>query len=171
MSKQNKADAIQEQHERQMHQQNFGRPNDGSNAPETLKYVTKPEDIENVIPEMGWVNSTSPSTANFSSDDVKSKEWVIEYARLLAQMQHPPEYGITGHRRAFVYDDVNESKQPLDPGDMTQVEGFAEIGKHALTRGEDGWAVKTSTRDTKESIVHDENEKNSGGGILSRLRG
>jgi len=161
---------MQEQFERSIHQGNINSPGD-SNAPETLKYVSQPEDIESPVKSLEWINSRSTSTTNLSEEDVRSKEWVIEYHRLMAKAQRPPDYGITGHRRAWVYDDPEEYKMPLSPGDELETEGFSEIGKESSNRSKEGWATETATRDTKESIVRDDSEDDGSSGILGRIRG
>jgi len=168
MSKQN-GNAIEQQHRRQLHSGNLQGPGD-TNAPETLKYVSKPEDIDSPIEALEWINSKSTSTANLSEEDVRSKEWVLEYHQLMARMERPPEYGVTGHLRAYVYDDVSEYKKPLKSSETLEVEGYTEVGKEASTRSKDGWGVETSTRDTKESIVRDDEQSGGGGGILGRFR-
>ncbi len=160
---------IQEQYERQLHQGNLSGQGQ-TNAPETLKYVSKPEDIESPVEALEWINSKSTSTANLEEEDVRSKEWVIEYNREMSTMDHPPTYGVTGHLRAVMYDDVSEFKEPLSPGDNVELEGYSEIGKEASTRSKDGWATETATRDTKESIVRDENADKNSGGLLARIR-
>jgi hypothetical protein len=141
-----------------------------TNAPETLKYVSKPEDIDSPIEALEWINSKSTSTANYTEEDVRSKEWVLEYHLLMAKMERPPEYGVTGHLRAFVYDDVDEYRKPMKAAETLEAEGFTEVGKESSTRSKDGWGVETSTKDTKESIVRDEEDKNSSGGILGKFR-
>lgn len=160
----------EEQFKRQVHQGNFQTAED-SNAPETLKYVSKPEDIESPVEALEWINSRSTSTTNLSEEDVRSKEWVIEYHRLMSQMERPPAYGIKRHRRAWVYDSVDEYKEPLGPNEELKTEGFSEIGKESSARSKDGWATETSTKDTKESIMRDDTDESGGGGLLSRIRG
>ena len=54
--------------------------------------------------------------------------------------------------------------------DDAETEGYTEIGKEATTRSKEGWGVETSTRDTKESIVRNDEETGKGG-ILGRIRG
>jgi len=166
---QNGKDYREEQQRRQIHMSQATGPAGDSNAPETLKYVSKPEDIESPIEALEWINSKSTSTANFDPEDVRSKEWVLEYHQLMARMERPPDYGISGHLRAFVYDDVSEYRKPLKPSERLEVEGFTEVGKESSTRSKDGWGVETSTKDTKESIVRGE-DQNGSGGILGRLK-
>jgi hypothetical protein len=156
------------QFRRQVHAANMQGVED-SNAPETLKYVSKPEDIESPVEALEWINSRSTSTTNLSEDDVRSKEWVIEYHRLMAQQERPPAYGIVGHRRAFMYDDIDEYKLPLSPNKELETEGYSEIGKESSARSKEGWATETSTADTKESIMRDETQEEGGGGILDRI--
>lgn len=166
--KEDRQDEIEEQFKRSVHQGNLQMAED-SNAPETLKYVSKPEDIESPVESLEWINSRSTSTTNLSGDDVRSKEWVIEYHRLMSKIPHPPSYGIKRHRRAWVYDSRDEFKAPLDSSDELETEGFSEIGKESSHRSEDGWATETATKDTKESIMRDDGEDDSGG-LLSRIK-
>lgn len=160
----------EKQFERQVHQGNLQQPGD-SNAPETLKYVSKPEDIDSPVEALEWINSRSTSTTNLSEEDVRSKEWTIEYHRLMSQMQLPPAYGITGHRRAWVYDDVDEYRMPLDQNEQLETEGFAEVGKESSNRSKDGWATETATKDTKESIMRDDTDEGGSSGLLGKIRG
>lgn len=159
----------QEQFKRQVHQGNLQMAED-SNAPETLKYVSQPEDIESPVEALEWINSRSTSTTNLSKEDVRSKEWVIEFHRLMSKMARPPAYGITGHRRAWVYDNPDEYKLPLDHTEEMRTEGFSEIGKESSNRSKEGWATETATKDTKESIMRDDSEDGGGGGLLSRIK-
>lgn len=158
----------QKQFERSVHQGNLQMAGE-SNAPETLKYVSQPEDIDSPVEALEWINSRSTSTTNLSEEDVRSKEWVIEYHRLMSQMERPPSYGVAGHRRAWMYDDVDEFKVPLGPNEELKTEGFAEIGKESSNRSKEGWATETATKDTKESIMRDDTDESGGGGLLSRL--
>lgn len=156
--------------EHQIHTQNLGRPEDQDDtAPQTLKYVSEPEDIEAPIDALEWINSKSASTSNLEPEDVRSKEWVLEYFQLLARLEHPPEYGLKGPLRAWAYDDSEEYRKPLKPSDRLETEGFTEVGKEAKSRSKDGWGVETATKDTKESIVRGK-ESDSSGGILGKLR-
>lgn len=158
-----------QQDNRDFHRQQLAQQTEGSNAPETLKYVSEPEDVDAPIEALDWMNSKATSTANLSQEDVQSKNWVVEIHQLIARMDKPPEYGIHGHLRAFVLDDADAYEQPMTPGDKLEVEGFTELGKEAFTRSKEGWGVETSTKDTKESIVRDQNQ-DANGGFLSRVR-
>jgi len=168
MSKQE--DYEQRQMQRALHQGNLGGGQGSSNAPETLKYVSQPEDIESPVESLEWINSKSTSTANLSEEDVQSKKWIVEYHRELAITPYPPENGVTGHLRAYVYDDPDEYRMPLETDKRVETEGFMEVGKESNTRSKDGWGVETSTKDTQESIVRDDEDKSSGSGILGRFK-
>lgn len=152
------------------HDNNLSRRTDeDTQAPETLKYISEPEEsVDSPTDALKWINSKSASTANLTEEDVRSKDWILEYHQLLSRMEHPPEYGLTGHLRAWAYDDTAEYRKPLSSSKLLETEGYTEIGKEATTRSKGGWGVETSTRDTKESIVR--NDEESGGGILARLR-
>lgn len=162
---------METQRRHQHHSSNLARPpNDDDQQPQTLKYVSEPEDVDTPLDQLEWINSKSASTANFEEEDVRSKEWVLEYHQLIAKMARPPEYGLTGHLRAWAFDNQDAFEKPLAPDEELDVEGFSEIGKEASTRSKEGWGVETSTRDTKESIVRDGSGNNSGG-LLGKLRG
>lgn len=156
--------------EAQRHATNLQRPGDDDKTPETLKYISQPEEeIESPTEALEWINTKSASTANLNKEDVQSKPWILEYHQLLSRMEHPPEYGLSGHLRAWAYDAADEYRDPLSTSEMLDVEGFSEVGKLAITRSKDGWGVETSTKDTKESIVRDGKESKSGlRGLLSR---
>ena len=168
------SDDVKEREERQIeaqrHASNLQRPGDDDKTPETLKYISQPEEeIESPTEALEWINTKSASTTNLSEEDVQSKPWILEYHQLLSRMEHPPEYGLSGHLRAWAYDDAAEYREALNPQELLDTEGFAEIGKLAIRRSKDGWGVETSTKDTKESIVRD-NKDSKGGirGLLSR---
>jgi hypothetical protein len=160
----------EKQRQAEWHRQNLSRRSeDEDKAPETLKYISKPEDsVESPTDALEWINSKSASTANLSEEDVRSKDWVLEYHQLLSRMEHPPEYGLKGHVRAWAYDDVEEYRQPLSSSKLLETEGYTEIGKEATTRSKEGWGVETSTRDTKESIVR--GDEDDSGGLLGKIR-
>lgn len=162
-------EAREREFERQVHSNGLARQNPERDAPETLKYVSEPEDIDSPSDALAWINSKSASTTNLSNEDVRSEEWVIQYFQLLARMNKPPHYGISGHRRAWAHGDLDAFERPLEPDDKLEFEGFAELGNLTTRKSEDGWGVETSTRDTTESIMRkDEAESNSG--ILGRFR-
>lgn len=166
-----RATEIKEQQEHQRHQTNLARPSsDDDTAPETLTYISEPEDIDPGVDALEWINSKSSSTANLTEEDVRSKEWILEIHQLVAPMEHPPEYGLTGHLRAWAYDDREEFKKPRSVTDRMKTEGAKEVARESNTRSKEGWGVETATRDTKESIVRD-GDSDGGGGLLGRLRG
>jgi hypothetical protein len=163
-------DDMSEAQERQLHGGQLQGPAGDSNAPAVLEYTAEPEEIDAPIDELAWFNSKSTSTTNLEEEDIQSKEWVLEYHKEFAAMQRPPNYGIHGHFRAFVYDDTDEWARPIVPTERLEVEGYGEMGKEQSARSKEGWLTETATRDTKESIVRDEKDS-GGGGLLGRIRG
>lgn len=162
-------EARQRERDHSAHQAALSRPSQSHDAPETLKFVSQPEDINSPSEALEWINSKSASTTKLSSEDVRSDEWVIQYFQLLARMERPPHYGITGHRRAAIHGDISAFKRPIEPSDKLEFEAFAELGNLNVKKSEEGWNVETSTADTKESIMRkDENKQNNG--ILGRFR-
>jgi hypothetical protein len=163
-------DAYEEQREHETHMANLQANGQGMDrAPETLKYISEPEKIDSPSDGLEWLNSKAASTTNLSEEDVRSKEWVVEYFQLLARMELPPHYGLHGHRRAWAYGDIDEFKRPLTPDNKLDIEGFSELGKEASHRSKDGWGVQEATKDRKESVVR-KDEANTSGGLLGRFR-
>jgi len=170
MSPEPDQDQIDEARHQQRHDMNLGRPErDGDEAPRTLEYISEPEEsVDSPTEALEWINSKSASTTNLTSEDVVSKGWVLEYHQLLSRMEHPPEYGLARHERAWAYDAAEEWRKPLGSEDFLELEGYTEIGKEATARSKDGWGVETATRDTKESIVREDKDKS--GGLLGKIR-
>lgn len=163
-------DAYEEQRDHETHMANLrqdGRAVD--RAPETLKYISEPEQIDSPSDALEWLNSKAASTTNLSTEDVRSKEWVVEYFQLLARMEMPPPYGLHGHRRGWAYGDVGEFRRPLTPDNKLDIEGFSELGKEASHRSKEGWGVETSTEERKESVLRKDDGKTSGG-LIDRFR-
>ena len=170
MSSEPDQEQIDDARRAQRHDMNLGRAaDDREDAPRTLEYISEPEEsVDSPTDALEWINSKSASTANLSKADVQSKGWVLEYHQLLSRMEHPPVYGLAEHLRAWAYDDREEWRKPLSSEEFLEIEGYTEIGKEATTRSKDGWGVETATRDTKESIVREDNDKS--GGLLGKLR-
>ena len=161
--------------DQEVHQLNMQRrEDDDRRAPETLKYIADPsEEVEPPVDGLDWVSSKSTSTSNLKEEDVRSREWVIEFMQLLSRLERPTTDGLSGHLRAYAFDDPEETDQPLSPSEKLRIEGAGEVGKEASTRARDGWATETATADTKESIVQtkDDEDGNTRGGLLSSMRG
>lgn len=161
--------------DQELHGVNVRRPpDDEGRGPETLKFIAEPDDeVEPPVDGLGWLSGKSISTANFEEEDVRSREWVIEFYALLSQLERPTAEGLSGHRRAWAFDDPDATAEPLSPTEQLQVHGAGEVGKEAATRAKEGWATETGTADTRESIVRnpDDEGQDSRGGILSRIRG
>lgn len=156
-----------------MHSQNLsGQIEDDQNKAEILSQLSEIDDlpIGSEDPVLGQLTSAIASTTNLGEDDLRSKEWVYEYLRVVHKAPYPPSYGITGARRAFVYDDMNEYREPLDSEDAATVEAFLDNAKRALTRSEDAKVIEESTRTVNESVVKDDTQSSNGGsGILGRM--
>lgn len=171
-------EAIQEEHERRLHNANFQGPapeDKSSNAAEILRYLSEIDDlpIGTDDPVMGQLVSKLTSTSNLTAEQVRSNEWVREYILILYLSKHPSKDGMHGSDRAWAHDDVNAYREPLDPEDRMAIETFVTSSKLALARSEDMAVPKEATRTVKESIVSDEGKSGGGGsgGILGRIRG
>jgi hypothetical protein len=143
---------------------------DGSGA-EVLRQLSEIDDLP-TFPgaTLDQFVSKIISTSNLSEEDIKSDEWVREYILLLYKSQFPPDYGLTGHARAYALDDSSEKRDPLDGTLNTQIEAFKHTSGLALTRSEDMEATKEATRTIAESIARDESRDDSGsGGLLGKI--
>lgn len=143
------------------------------NAAEILRILSEIEDLPvdpTNDPIMGQLVSRLTSTANLSSEQVESNEWVREYIMLLYLCGKPRKSGMHGAWRGWAHGDVSEAHEPLGPNERMMLESFVTSSKLALTRSEDFKAVEESTRTISESVVHDDSKEGSGGGILGRFR-
>jgi hypothetical protein len=161
------------QRDAQFHGQNLADTNENGEAAEVLRYLADIDDlpIDKSDPIMGQLISKLMSTSNLSAEQVKSNEWVLEYLLILYLSKHPPKYGMHGVERAIAHDDPDERIDYLSPEDRTSLEAFIQVDKMVLTRSEDFEAVKESTRNVSESVVHDDNSDGGKGGIWGRITG
>ncbi len=74
-----------------------------------------------------------------------------------------------GSDRAWAHDDLEAYREPLTAEKRAELEAFVTTSNLALSRSEDGFATKEATRTVNESIVNDNDDGGSSGGILGRL--
>jgi len=160
----------QRDREQQLHAQHLAQAGDDDKGPETTRYISE-EEADGPVRGLDWMLSKTASTTNLEDERVEGDEWQIEIAAMLSRAAYPPPYGLTGSWRAWAHDDLDAALPAIDELEDVELEGFKQRGKDARHRSKGGWGVETSTRDTKESIVRDDRETNSSGGLLSRLRG
>lgn len=144
--------------------------NDGSGA-EVLRQLSEINDLPTFRGKtLDQFVSRVISTSNLSEEDIMSDEWVREYLLLLYKSQFPPDYGLTGHARAYALDEKSEKREPLDPQEGTEMEAFKHVSGLALSRSEDMTATKEATRTIAETLSRDETSDDSGGsGLLGKL--
>lgn len=159
----------EKQFERQVHQGNLQVGDGGATGPEVLEYVSKLDGVDTPVESVDWMNNPSASTTKLSEEDTKSREWEIEFYLTMAPQGHPPKEGVTGALRAYVYDEPGESKTPLSQEELMELLGYGTTGKDSAKRSEGGWATETSTRDTNESIIRDDNGDGGRSGLLGRF--
>lgn len=163
------------QYRRRLHQGNLQQPtemDDGSNAAEILRMLSDIDDLPidaTEDPIMGQLVSKLTSTANLTSAQVESNEWVREYIMLLYLCKHPRKQGLHGSWRGWAHGDRDEAIKPLGPSKRMEIETFVSTSKLGLTRSEDFKAVEESTRTISESVVHDDSKDNQGG-LIGRWR-
>jgi len=152
-----------------------GQERSGETA-QILRYLSEIDDLPMQPQEdevMGQLISVLTSTANLTTEEVRSNEWWREIIYTLWLCQKPEKDGVHGTERAWVTDDHRNDAEPLDPETRIRMEAMVGMSKLALTRSEDMAGVKEGTRDVKESFVHDDASKSggSGGGLLGRFKG
>lgn len=175
MSK-SQAEQRREEMERQQrhsyHANNLGGGQDDDGAAEILRYIADLDDIP--IDEgdelMQGLASKLLSTANLTSEQVTSNEWVLEYLLILYLAERPRKEGVHGAWRAWSHDDPSANVDPLPPDERRQIEQNITLVKLALTRSEGMEALKETTRNVKESYVRNEDDGEESSGILGRLR-
>lgn len=140
-----------------------------TDTPRVLEYISEVDDVAELRDDsLDQLTSKLASTANLDDETVAGKEWVGELQALLWKCRFPPDYGARGAFRAWMYDDLDEYRDPLSPGDVIEKEGYLHNFTLALTRSKGFKGPEMATKDTKESIVRGKDKK-SGGGILERL--
>lgn len=175
MSTQEEVEEMEAQRRRaQYHSNNLAAPDEqDGEAAEILRYIADVEDlpVDENDEVMQQLVSRLVSTANLSKEQVRSHEWVVEYILVLYLSMNPPKYGLHGHERAIVHDDVNAEREPLEVNQRMMLEAFTTNAKFASTRSEDFKAVEETTRNVQESVVHDEEGQGSdSGGIMGMIR-
>jgi hypothetical protein len=169
--------AFNQQRRDQYHHTNLqgGGRQEPAESAQILAYLSQIDDLP-VDPQtddvMGQLVSKLTSTANLTTEEVRSNEWWREIILTLWLCMSPETDGVHGAERAFVTGDETAAVAPIDAETRIQMEASVGMGKLALSRSEDFTAVTEGTRNISESIVHDEDGNSSGsGGILGRLTG
>lgn len=155
------------------HQTALSQTQDSGETVEILRSLSEIDDLPidpQSDPIMGQLVSKLTSTANLTSEQVRSNEWIREYLLVLYLCKFPPEEGMTGAWRGWAHGSADAERQSLDPEKRTMIEAFVSSSKLALSRSEDFTAVEESVRNVSESVVHDEGDGGSSGGILGRIR-
>jgi hypothetical protein len=164
-------DHYQKQRRHDYHNQNLAGGDEGE-AAEILRALSEIDDLP-IQPEddpvMGQLISTLSSTANLSVEAVRSNEWVREYILILWLSKKPKETGCHTDWRGWVHGSDEAAVEPLSAAKRLEVETLVTSSKLALSRSEDFRGPKEAMRTVSESIVSDQEESDSSGGILGRL--
>lgn len=156
------------------HNANINSPDEqeGQTA-EILSSLSKIDDLP-IKPEedavMGQLVSRLVSTTNLTSEQVRSNEWIREYLLILYLSKFPTKDGVHGSKRAFAHDDPDAARPALSPEKRTELEAFISTSNLALNRSEDAKVIEESVRNVNESIVNEDSDGSSGGGLLGRWR-
>lgn len=175
MSQQQQArEHYKKQRRQPYHQQNLqGQDTKGETA-EILTTLSKNEDLP-IEPQddevMGQLISELTSTANLTPEQVRSNEWVREYILILYLSKFPTPEGCHTSWRGWSHGDSSEAREPMQPEERMKWETLVSTSKLALSRSEGAKVIEEGTRNVSESIVNEENDESSSGGILGKLRG
>lgn len=162
------------QYKRQIAQQGLNQRQDENDAAEVLQYLSDINDLPDDLAAddvLGQLISKLTSTANLTSEQVKSNEWVVEYIMLLYLCKFPKRKGLHGAWRGVAHSDPTAAREPLDPEKRMMVESFVNQSKIALTRSEGAKVMEEGTRNISESVVHDDTKQEKSGGIWGRIKG
>lgn len=166
--------AFNKQRRDSYHQMNLsgGQPDQPGEAAQILAYLSRIDDLP-VDPQddevMGQLVSKLTSTANLTTEEVRSNEWWREIILTLWLCMSPEPDGVHGAERVWVKDDRHADVEPIDTETRIKMETALGMGKLALSRSEDFTAVEEATRDVSESFVHDGEDSGGGGGLLGRF--
>jgi hypothetical protein len=164
-------DHYQKQRRHDYHNQNLAS-DDPAEAAEILRALSEIDDLP-IQPEddpvMGQLISKLSSTANLSVEAVRSNEWVREYILILWLSNKPKETGCHTDWRAWAHGSEDAAVEPLSAAKRLEVEALVTSSKLALSRSEDFRGPKEAMRTVSESIVSDQDESDTSGGILGRL--
>lgn len=120
-------------------------------------------------PVMGQLVSKLTSTANLTSEEVRSNEWVREYILILYLCQFPTEDGCHSEWRGYAHGDASEEREPLHPKKRAMLETLVTTSKLALSRSEDAKVIEEGTRNVSESVLTEEGGDSGSSGILGKL--
>lgn len=164
-------EARDKQFKRSVAQQGLGQPKK-KEAAEVLQQLSNIDDLP-INPQedevLGQLVSKLASTANLTSEQVQSNEWISEYIMLLYLCKFPKRRGLHGAWRGLAHSDPTEELEPLNSEKRMMIESFVNQSKIALTRSEDAKVIEEGTRNINESVVHDETGSSSKGGLRGKL--
>jgi hypothetical protein len=170
MSQQERYD---EQRRQAYHQNNLsGQSQQPGEAAQILHTLSEVDDLPlnaEDDPVMGQLISKLTSTANLSSEEVRSNEWVREYILILYLCKFPTPDGMHSSWRGWAHGTEDEAREPLQPEQRSTYETLVTTSKLALSRSEGAKVIEEGTRDVSESIVNEPEGDGSGGGIMGKL--
>lgn len=176
MSQQQQQQDIEDHYRKQrrhdFHNHNLAAENEGE-AAEILRALSKIDDLPmqpGDDPVMGQLISKLSSTANLSPEEVRSNEWVREYILILWLSKRPKETGCHSEWRGWAHGDSDAALDPLTAEVRLKVETLVTSSKLALSRSEDFRGPKEAMRTVNESIVSENDDEESTGGLLGRLK-
>lgn len=176
MSQQEQArEHYRKQRRQPYHQQNLQGQDQKGETAEILQALSETEDLP-IQPQddevMGQLVSKLTSTANLSSEQVRSNEWVREYILILYLSKFPTPEGCHSAWRGWSHGTASEAREPMQPEERMKWETLVSTSKLALSRSEGAKVIEEGTRNVSESIVNEEGDDgSSSGGILGKLRG
>ena len=164
-------DREQEQRRHQLHAGNLqGASGDDANvkALQQLSGIDIPIDADNDDVLQTWKSSVN-STSKLSEEKRVSHEWEREIVLTLEVSNTPTKDGMHGSWQGWAHGNSSKAQEPMEPNKRKKIEAGLQTANLALTRSDEGFAIKESLRGVKQSLVGDEQQASGGGGILGKI--
>jgi len=170
MSKSERKQAREQQRRDQYHSANLSQGGvNEREAAQVLKELAEDKDLP-IQPEddeiLGQMTAQASSEAKLSEEERRSIEWEREIALVMWLSKRPDEDGCHSSWRGWMHGDTEEAVEPLTPEERMVAESLMPTHKEILSRSDEGFAIKESTRNVSESYVNEPNKQSGGGGIL-----
>jgi len=161
---------IDKQRRHSIHQGNLQGQGDDTNvqALQALSKIDLPDADDGDLLEV-WKSKVN-STANISEEKRMSHEWEKEISLIMELSNKPTKDGLHSSWQGWAHGNSEKAKEPMTPEERAQKEANLQTSNLALTRSEDGFAIKESLRGVSQSLIGDgEAGKRNSGGILGKL--
>lgn len=142
---------------------------DQREAAQVLKELSEDKDLP-FQPEddevLGQMTAQASSEAKLSEEERRSIEWEREIDLVMWLCERPDEDGCHGPWQSWQHADSDAGMEPLTAKERAVAESLMTSHKEILSRSDEGFAIKESTRNVSESYVNEPAGENGGGGLL-----